>query len=180
MVSLLNDLDGVTGDLILVLDDYHVIEAAELHDAMAFLVDHAPPHVHLVLSNRADPPLPLARLRARGELLEIRVADLRFTDDEATSYLNESMGLSLTSAGIGALEARIEGWVAALQWRRCRCKAGMVRGRSLSHSARMIVFVVDYPAEGVLERQHSRSGFSSSAPLPTHPRSSTAKRPPPT
>ena len=94
LTTLLNDLGAIDGDVVLVLDDYHVIESREVHDAMAFLLDHLPPQLHLVIASRADPPLPLARLRARGELVEVRAADLRFTADEAAPYLNEAMGLA--------------------------------------------------------------------------------------
>src|SRR4051812_3013816 len=116
--SLINDLATLTddnGEVVVVLDDYHVIAALELHEAMTFLLEHLPPQVHLVLAARADPPLPLARLRARGDLLELRAADLRFTADEAAAYLNETMGLQLSAPDIDALEARTEGWIAALQ-----------------------------------------------------------------
>ena len=82
---------------------------------MAFLLEHLPPNVHLVIATRADPPLPLARLRARGELVEVRAADLRFTDDEAADYLAGAMGLALTAADVAALAERTEGWAAALQ-----------------------------------------------------------------
>ncbi len=88
LTTLLNDLGATGGDIVLVLDDYHVIDAREVHDAMAFLLDHLPPRLHLVIASRADPALPLARLRARGELVEVRAADLRFTPEEAAAYLN--------------------------------------------------------------------------------------------
>ena len=97
------------------LDDYHVIESATLHETVAYLLEHLPPQVHLVLGGRADPPLPLARLRARGELLEVRAADLRFTAEESAAYFNDAMGLHLTADDVDALEARTEGWIAALQ-----------------------------------------------------------------
>ena len=97
LATLLNDLNAVPNDVVLVLDDYHLVEAREIQDGMAFLLEHLPPQVHLVLAGRADPPLPLARLRGRGELVEIRAADLRFTADEAAEYLNEVMGLDLTA-----------------------------------------------------------------------------------
>ena len=100
----------------LVLDDYHVIESPEIHESMAFLVEHLPPQIHLVIASRADPPLPLASLRARGELLEFRAADLRFTADEAAAYLNDEMGLAIDApTDIDVLDARTEGWIAALQ-----------------------------------------------------------------
>ncbi len=151
--SLLNDLTGIADDVVLVLDDYHVIESAQLHETMSFLLEHLPPHVHLVLGSRADPPLPLARLRARGDLLEIRAADLRFTADESAAYFNEAMGLHLTADDVHALEARTEGWIAALQ-----LAALSMQGRddttgfiaSFTGDDR---FVVDYLAEEVLERQ---------------------------
>ena len=113
--SLLNDLVSLDDDVVLVLDDYHVIERTDVHEAVTFALDHLPPRLHVVLATRADPPLPLSRLRARGELVEIRATDLRFTSDEAEAYLNGTMGLHLTGADIGALGARTEGWIAALQ-----------------------------------------------------------------
>ncbi len=100
---------------VLVLDDYHLIQAAPIHEAVTFLVDHLPRQVHLLLTSRADPPLPLARWRARGQLAEVRAADLRFTPDEAVAFLNGTMGLALSPDAVGALEARTEGWATGLQ-----------------------------------------------------------------
>ena len=101
LTVLLNDLAAIAADVVLVLDDYHVIDAPEVQDGMAFLLDHLPPGLHVVIASRADPALPLARLRARGELAEIRAAELRFTPDEAAAYLNEMMGLAADGAGRG-------------------------------------------------------------------------------
>ena len=115
LATLLNDLSAISNDVVLVLDDYHVIDARDVQDGMAFLLEHLPPQIHLVIASRADPALPLARLRGRGELVEIRAADLRFTPDEAAAYLNEVMGLALTAQDVAALEGRTEGWIAALQ-----------------------------------------------------------------
>ena len=115
LTTLLNDLGAAGSDIVLVLDDYHLIDSREIQDAMAFLLDHVPPRLHLVIASRADPAVPLARLRARGELVEIRAAELRFTPDEAASYLNGVMGLQLTAQDVAALEERTEGWIAALQ-----------------------------------------------------------------
>jgi LuxR family maltose regulon positive regulatory protein len=115
LTVLLNELGAIAADIVLVLDDYHVIDAPEVQDGMAFLLDHLPAGLHVVIASRADPALPLARLRARGELVETRAAELRFTPDEAAAYLNEMMGLELTSQDVAALEARTEGWIAALQ-----------------------------------------------------------------
>jgi len=153
LVTLLNDLDAVSNDVVLVLDDYHVIDAREVQDGMAFLLEHLPPQIHLVIGSRADPPLPLARLRGRGELVEIRAADLRFTPGEAAAYLNGAMGLALTAADVAALEGRTEGWIAALQ-----LAALSLQGRE--DVAAFIVgfagddrYIVDFLAEEVLQRQ---------------------------
>lgn len=115
VVSLVNDLDALAGPTVVALDDYHVIDTPEVHRAVALLLDHLPPQVTLAMTTRADPPLPLSRLRARGELLEVRAADLRFTAEEADAFLNQIMGLRLGPAQVAALEARTEGWAAGLQ-----------------------------------------------------------------
>ena len=120
---------------------------------MAFLLEHLPPQVHLVIATRADPALPLARLRARGELVEIRAADLRFTPDEAAAYLNEVMGLDLAARDVAALEARTEGWIAALQLAALSMQgrddiAGFIAGFAGDDR-----YIVDYLVEEVLQRQ---------------------------
>ncbi|WP_246852746.1 serine/threonine-protein kinase [Naasia sp. SYSU D00948] len=153
LTGLLNDLAALEDDLVLVLDDYHVIESRSVQDGMAFLLDHMPPRLHLVISSRADPPLPLARLRARGELIEVRAADLRFTDDEAAAYLTEVMGLALTAANVSALAGRTEGWVAALQ-----LAALSLQGRDdltgfIQEFAGDDRYIVDYLVEEVLQGQ---------------------------
>jgi LuxR family maltose regulon positive regulatory protein len=153
LTTLLNDLGAVAGEIVLVLDDYHVIDAREVQDGMAFLLDHLPPWLHVVIAGRADPPLPLARMRARGELAEIRAADLRFTADEAAAYLNEIMGLQLTARDVAALEGRTEGWIAALQLAALSMQgrddvAGFIAGFAGDDR-----YVVDYLAEEVLARQ---------------------------
>lgn len=144
---------------ILVLDDYHVIEAEPVHRSIGFLVDHLPPQMHVVVATRSDPPLPLARLRGRGELSELRAADLRFAPDEAATFLNEVMGLGLSAADVAALERRTEGWIAGLQL------AGLsMQGRDdvpgfVQAFAGDDRYVVDYLVEEVLDRQppHVRS-----------------------
>ncbi|MDN5750431.1 MAG: hypothetical protein L0H64_18280, partial [Pseudonocardia sp.] len=115
LATVVNDLSAAPDEVVLVLDDYHVIDAREVHDGMEFLLEHLPPQVHLVIAGRADPALPLARMRARGELVEVRAADLRFTPDETAAYLTGAMGLALTARDVAALEGRTEGWIAALQ-----------------------------------------------------------------
>ena len=115
LAPLLNELNADPTEIVLVLDDYHAIDAPEIQAGMAFLLEHLPAQVHLVIATRADPALPLARLRARGELVEIRAADLRFTPDEAAAYLNGVMALGLTARDVATLEGRTEGWIAAIQ-----------------------------------------------------------------
>src|SRR6201999_4347076 len=100
LVSLINDLDVLAGPTVVALDDYHVIDGAAVHEAVTFLLDNLPPQVTLAMPTRADPALPLPRLRARGELVEVRAADLRFTADEVTTYLNEVVGLDLDAPAI--------------------------------------------------------------------------------
>lgn len=109
LTSLINDLDALKTPFALVLDDYHVIAAQPIQETITFLLDHRPPQMRLVLLTRADPPFPLARLRARDQLLEIRAADLRFATDEAAALLNQLMGLNLSPEDVAALEARTEG-----------------------------------------------------------------------
>jgi LuxR family transcriptional regulator, maltose regulon positive regulatory protein len=156
LTTLLNDLGAVAGQIVLVLDDYHVIDARDVQDGMAFLLDHLPPWLHVVIASRADPALPLARMRARGELAEIRAAELRFTADEAAAYLNEMMGLRLTAQDVAALEGRTEGWIAALQLAALSMQgrddvAGFIAGFAGDDR-----YVVDYLAEEVLARQPER------------------------
>ena len=157
--TLLNELGAVPDDILLVLDDDHVVDAHDVQVGMAFLLDHLPPRVHLVIATRADPALPLARLRARGELVEIRAADLRFTPDEAAAYLNDVMGLELAGPDITALEGRTEGWIAALQLAALSMQgrddvAGFIAGFAGDDR-----YIVDYLVEEVLQRQpdHVRS-----------------------
>ena len=137
----------------LVLDDYHVIEAPEVHDGMAFLLEHQPPQLHLVLATRVDPPLPLAQLRARGQLVEVRAADLRFTADEAAAYLNGSMGLGLSADDVAALEGRTEGWIAALQLAALSLQGRDDASAFIAGFAGDDRYIVDYLAEEVLARQ---------------------------
>src|SRR6478672_11037826 len=159
LVSLVNDLDELAGPTVLALDDYHVIDAPDIHESVAFLLDHLPPQVTIAITTRADPPLPLARLRGRGELLELRAADLRFTAGEADAFLNDLMGLNLDPAHVAALEHRTEGWAAGLQLAALSARghtsagdaagvAGFVDAFTGSHR-----FVLDYLVEEVLNSQ---------------------------
>jgi LuxR family transcriptional regulator, maltose regulon positive regulatory protein len=141
------------GDFALVLDDYHVLDAKPIDHALAYLVDHLPPHMHLVIATREDPPLPLARLRARGHLTEVRAVDLRFTPSEAAEFLNQGMGLTLSAEDVCALERRTEGWIAGLQLAALSLQGqkdttGFIRSFTGSHH-----FVLDYLVEEVLAQQ---------------------------
>jgi LuxR family maltose regulon positive regulatory protein len=153
LASLLNELGAVAEGVDLVLDDYHLADGDGIAGDVGFLLEHLPPQVHLVISTRADPALPLARLRARGELVEVRAADLRFTLDEVAAYLNDVIGLDLAAADVAALEGRTEGWIAALQ-----LAALSLRGREdaagfIAGFAGDDRYVVDYLVEEVLVRQ---------------------------
>jgi LuxR family maltose regulon positive regulatory protein len=151
--SLVNDLATVGAPLVLVLDDYHAVIDATCHQTLGWFLDHLPPAVHVVLSTRLDPPLPLARMRAQGEVAELRVAELHFTDEEAAELLNGSMGLQLAAEDVARLAERTEGWAAGL------VLAGLsLRGRPDS-SGFVAAFsggdrhVADYLVAEVLERQ---------------------------
>ena len=111
LTSLLNEIAVIPNDFIFVLDDYHLVDSKLVDQALNFLVEHLPPQFHLVITTREDPSLPLARLRARGQLTELRAADLRFTPAEASDFLNQVMGLKLSTEEIAALETRTEGWI---------------------------------------------------------------------
>jgi len=151
--SLLNELAARAERLILALDDTHVIEAPALSQALTFLIEHLPPQLHVVIATREDPPFPLARWRARGQLTELRAADLRFTPAEAAEFLNRVMGLNLSTEDIAALEARTEGWIVGLQLAALSMQghsdtASFIRSFTGNHR-----FVLDYLVEEVLGQQ---------------------------
>jgi LuxR family transcriptional regulator, maltose regulon positive regulatory protein len=158
VTTLVNDLASAEEDglRVLVLDDYHVIASADIHEAVGFLVEHLPEQLRLVLATRADPPLPLPRLRARDQLTELRAADLRFTPEEAHAFLTGSMGLVVTPADAETLDARTEGWVAGLQLAALSLR-GITDGaevtRFIEDFAGSNRFVIDYLADEVLARQ---------------------------
>jgi LuxR family transcriptional regulator, maltose regulon positive regulatory protein len=153
LTALLNEITTLPDHFILVLDDYHVIDAKPVDMTLTYLVEHLPPQMHLVIVTREDPLLPLARLRARGELTELRAADLRFTPSEAAEFLNSVMGLTLLPEDIAALEDRTEGWIAGLQ-----LAALSMRGREdIPEFIRAFTgdhrYILDYLVEEVLTRQ---------------------------
>jgi len=153
LTSLLNELTSIPDHFMLVLDDYHLIEAKAVDQALIFLLEHLPPQMHLVITTREDPQLPMSRLRARGQLTELRAADLRFTPSEAAEFLNLMMGLNLSMEEIAALETRTEGWIAGLQLAALSMQgqqdvSGFIQAFAGDHQ-----YIVDYLVEEVLQRQ---------------------------
>jgi LuxR family maltose regulon positive regulatory protein len=151
--ALVNALTSVSEAVDLILDDYHVIDHPDVQTGMTFLLEHLPPQIRMVISTRADPALPLARLRARGELIEVRSADLRFTSEEAAAYLTGAMGLSLTAKDISILGERTEGWIAALQLAVLSLEGRDDAPAFIAGFAGSDRYVVDYLVEEVLQRQ---------------------------
>ena len=153
LTSLINDLAALTSPFILALDDYHVIHTASIHQQHAFLLEHQPPHMHQVIITREDPPLPISRLRARGQVEEVRQDDLRFTLAEAAEFLHRVMGLDLAADEIAALENRTEGWAAGLQLAALSLQeCGDVR-RFVQAFAGSDRYVLDYLFDEVLQQQ---------------------------
>jgi LuxR family maltose regulon positive regulatory protein len=156
--SVLNDITALSqpkkpAGIILVLDDYHLITTPQIHEGIAFLLEHQPPNLHLVIATRADPPLPLFRLRARGHLSELRSDDLRFTPAEAAAFLDTVMGLDLKPVDVSALETRTEGWIVGLQLAALSLQGradvqGFITGFTGSHH-----YILEYLTEEVLARQ---------------------------
>jgi LuxR family transcriptional regulator, maltose regulon positive regulatory protein len=153
LTDLLNEIAIYPERLALVLDDYHTLDSPEIDANLAFVLDHLPPQLHLVIASREDPNLPLSRLRARDLLTELRAPDLRFTPAEAADFLNRVMGLDLSAKDVAALEARTEGWIAGLQLAALSMQgqkdtAAFIQSFTGSHH-----FVLDYLLEEVLQRQ---------------------------
>jgi LuxR family maltose regulon positive regulatory protein len=153
LTNLINDVAAVSTPFVLVLDDYQLIDTPSIHQQLDFLLEHQPRSMHLCLVTRADPPLPLSRLRARNQMVEIRTDDLRFTMDEATAFLNQVMGLGLSAEDAAILEARTEGWIVGLQMAALSLQSqedatGFIQAFSGSHH-----FVLDYLVGEVLDHQ---------------------------
>jgi LuxR family maltose regulon positive regulatory protein len=153
LATLLNEITTVPDNFVLVLDDYHVIDAKLVDHALTFLFEHLPPQMHLVIATREDPDLPLARLRTRGQLTELRAADLRFTPAEAAQFLNQVMGLNLSAEDIAALETRTEGWIAGLQLAALSMQGNKDATRFIQSFTGSHHFVMDYLLEEVLHQQ---------------------------
>lgn len=153
LTGLLNEISAINHHFLVVLDDYHVLESAQIDQILTFLIEYMPPQMHLVITTREDPNFPLARLRARNQLVELRGADLRFSDAETAQFLNETMGLMLSPADIAELESRTEGWVAGLQLAALsmqgqRDTASFIRAFAGDHH-----YILDYLVDEVLQHQ---------------------------
>jgi LuxR family maltose regulon positive regulatory protein len=155
LIALLNEISALSHPVVLVLDDYHAVDAAEVDSAVTFLLEHGSPLLHLVISSRQDPSLPLARLRARGQLTEVRAADLRFGPTEVADYLSSAMGLTLTVKDIDTLGRRTEGWIAGLQLAALSLRehadaSGFIKDFAGDHR-----YIADYLVGEVLSHQSS-------------------------
>ncbi|MDX1416781.1 MAG: hypothetical protein R3293_21445, partial [Candidatus Promineifilaceae bacterium] len=159
LTAVINQIAALPNKIVLIFDDYHCIDTSSIDDALAYLLEHLPPQLHLVIATRDDPHLPVARLRSRGQLTELRAADLRFSSSESAEFLNQVMGLNLAAEDVAALESRTEGWIAGLQLAAIALQgpasqpgrrevATLVNSFTGSHR-----FVMDYLIEEVLEQQ---------------------------
>ena len=153
LTALINELAVLDGDVVVLLDDYHLIEDRRIHDGMAFFVDNIPPQVHLVIASRSEPPFPLGRLRGQGRLVEVTPADLRFTAAEAAAFLNDLMGLEVPDDAVGALERRTEGWIAGLQLAALSMRGRNDIGRFVASFSGDHRHIADVLVEEVLHRQ---------------------------
>ena len=151
--TLINELSALADLLTLVLDDYHSIETPPIHDGLAFLVEHMPSRLRLIITTRTDPQLPLARMRVRGQLLELRSADLRFSPHQIESFFTDVMGLSLTTDEVRALDTRIEGWIAGLQLAGLALQGKTNRAEFIASFAGDHHYVLDYLGDEILDRQ---------------------------
>jgi len=153
LTPLINEIAGFPGPLLLILDDYHVIDSASIQEGMIFLVEHMPASLHLVVAGRADPAWPLAHWRSRGQLVEIRSADLRFSSQEAADFLNHTMKLDLSARDITALEERTEGWIAGLQMAALSLQGWEDVQEFIAAFTGSNRYIFDYLMEEVLARQ---------------------------
>ena len=153
VIPLINEIAAHSTPLALVLDDYHMISDLAVHESVAFMIEHLPAQMHLVLSTREDPPLPLSRMRARGQMLEIRAGDLRFSQAEATHFLNQTMRLDLSPQEVASLETKTEGWIAGLQLAALSLRDQAERSAFIQRFAGDDHHVMDYLIDEVLSQQ---------------------------
>jgi LuxR family maltose regulon positive regulatory protein len=156
VTALVNQLQATPEEVALVLDDYHLLQSRPIHDGMAFLLGHLPPQLHVVITSRSDPPLPLPRLRARGQLAELRTADLRFTPEESAALLREVWALDLAPEAVAVLGSRTEGWAVGLQLAALSLRERPDPDAFLDAFAGTHRYVLDYLSEEVLDRQPDR------------------------
>ncbi|HZS47935.1 MAG TPA: hypothetical protein VFC63_22890, partial [Blastocatellia bacterium] len=157
VTMLINDIAVSNKEIVLVLDDYHVIKSTPVHDTVSFLLDNSPSNLSMVITSRTNPPLPLARLRARGQLTEVRAADLRFTEDETTAFMSEVMGLHLEDQTISFLESRTEGWIAGLQLAALSLKHPDDEKHLVKTFSGRDNYVLDYLVDEVLNQQSEQA-----------------------
>ena len=153
LTSLINDIAATPAPFVLVLDDYHLIQAPPIHQQLAFLLEHQPPQMHLVIVTREDPPLPLARLRARGQVTDIRQSDLKFTEEETADFLRQVMQLDLSPADVAILQQRTEGWIAGLQLAALSMQHSEDVRQFVAEFAGSHRYILDYLVEEVFRRQ---------------------------
>ncbi|MES0361772.1 MAG: LuxR C-terminal-related transcriptional regulator [Anaerolineales bacterium] len=153
LTFLINEIAAISDNFVLILDDYHLITDQSIHDALGFILDHLPPNMHLVLIGRVDPPISLSRLRVQGEMNEIRTNDLRFTENEAASFLNDLMKLDLSPEDISALESRTEGWIASLQLAGLSLQGRQDKKEFVATFSGDHHYILDYLVDEVMSRQ---------------------------
>jgi len=153
LTTLINEIATYNNDFILILDDYHAIDLAEIDNALTFLLEHQPPQMHLVIASREDPQISLSQLRVRDQLTELRASDLRFTAEESSNFLNQMMGLTLSDEDIAALDTRTEGWIAGLQLAALSMKDKDKASNFIESFTSSNRFVLDYLLEEVLQQQ---------------------------
>lgn len=153
LISLINELDSIQGKILLVLDDYHLIEDTSIHEAVGFLIENLPTNMCLVIATRTDPPLPIHRLRARGQMTEVRVEDLRFSKEETRAFLEGSLGVSISSGQVIALEKRVEGWAAGLQMVALSMQDRQDIGQFIQTFTGSNRYIMDYLTEEIFNQQ---------------------------
>jgi LuxR family maltose regulon positive regulatory protein len=151
--ALINDLAALAAPCLLALDDYHLIQAPAIHRAVAFLLKHLPPQLHLAIATRADPPLPLSRLRARDHMIELRLSDLRFTPEEVEAFLNQAMRLGISSDDANVLAARTEGWITGLQMAALSMQSRLDKSIFIASFSGSHAYIADYLTDEVLDQQ---------------------------
>jgi len=156
LINIINDVVSIKEDFILVLDDYHLVDTQQVHNLITFLLDQLPQQMHLIIATRSDPPLPLSRFRSQNQLIEIRAADLIFTTDETSLFLNEKLSLGLSENDIALLESRTEGWIAGLQLAALSLKGRKNKSSFINAFKGVDRYIVDYLVEEVLTRQSER------------------------